>query len=94
MATKLRLGDQASNTSPLAIVPTTKGPPHIGAAGWLFYIDASNLLLTRLVPGKLEVRANAEPSSGRPTRSRRASWSAPTTAVSRSFAVCATRSVP
>jgi hypothetical protein len=42
--------------SPLAIVPTTKGPPHIGAAGWLFHVDASNLLLTRLVPGKHESR--------------------------------------
>src|SRR5439155_6294312 len=37
--------------SPLAIVPTTKGPPHIGASGWLFHIDASNLLLTRMTPG-------------------------------------------
>jgi hypothetical protein len=42
--------------SPLALVPTTKGPPHIGASGWLFHIDASNLLLSRLVPGALEVR--------------------------------------
>jgi hypothetical protein len=50
--------------SPLAIVPTRKGPPHIGAAGWLFHVDASNLLLTRMVPGKVEVRADAEPSSG------------------------------
>ena len=40
--------------SPLAVVPTTKGPPHIGAAGWLFHIDASNLLLTRMTPGTLE----------------------------------------
>jgi hypothetical protein len=37
--------------SPLAVVPTTKGPPHIGASGWLFHIDASNLLLTRMMPG-------------------------------------------
>ena len=42
--------------SPLAIVPTTKGPPHIGASGWLFHIDASNLLLTRMVPGTMEPR--------------------------------------
>ncbi len=40
--------------SPLAVVPTTKGPPHIGASGWLFHIDASNLLLTRMTPGKSE----------------------------------------
>ena len=42
--------------SPLAIVPTTKGPPHIGASGWLFHIDASNLLLTRMIPGRAEGR--------------------------------------
>jgi hypothetical protein len=47
--------------SPLAIVPTTKGPPHIGASGWLFHIDASNLLLTRLVPGALEIRPGVDP---------------------------------
>ena len=41
-------------TSPLAIVPTTKGPPHIGTSGWLFHIDASNLLLTRMTPGLLD----------------------------------------
>jgi hypothetical protein len=40
-------------TSPLAIVPTTKGPPHIGSSGWLFHVDASNLLLTRMTPGLL-----------------------------------------
>jgi alpha-mannosidase len=43
--------------SPLAIVPTTKGPPHIGASGWLFHVDASNLLLTRLTPGLMNGRA-------------------------------------
>jgi hypothetical protein len=40
-------------TSPLAIVPTAKGPPHIGSSGWLFHVDASNLLLTRMTPGLL-----------------------------------------
>jgi hypothetical protein len=40
--------------SPLAVVPTTKGPPHIGASGWLFHVDAPNLLLTRMTPGKSE----------------------------------------
>jgi hypothetical protein len=50
--------------SPLAIVPTSKGPPHIGAAGWLFHVDASNMLLTRLLPGKMEIRADEEPSPG------------------------------
>jgi hypothetical protein len=42
--------------SPLAIVPTTKGPPHIGTSGWLFHIDASNLLLTRMMPGRMEAQ--------------------------------------
>jgi hypothetical protein len=51
--------------SPLAIVATSKGPPHIGAAGWLFHVDASNLLLTRMTPGKMEALAEgAEPPSG------------------------------
>ncbi len=37
--------------SPVAVVPTSKGPPHVGASGWLFHLDASNLLLTRMTPG-------------------------------------------
>ena len=48
-------------TSPLAVVPTTKGPPHIGASGWLFHIDASNLLLTRMTPGLLASRERERP---------------------------------
>lgn len=36
--------------SPLAVVPTTKGPPHIGPTGWLFHVDAPNLLLLNLRP--------------------------------------------
>jgi hypothetical protein len=36
--------------SPLAIVPTTKGPPHIGPSGWLFHVDAPNLVLIGLKP--------------------------------------------
>lgn len=50
--------------SPVAIVPTTKGPPHVGASGWLFHIDAPNLLLTRMIPGVMEAPgagANKEP---------------------------------
>src|SRR4029077_601374 len=39
---------------PAVVVPTTKGPPHIGATGWLFHLDAPNLLLSRLIPGGLE----------------------------------------
>lgn len=49
-------------TSPIAVVPTTKGPPHIGASGWLFHLDAMNLLLTRMMPGAMELRGDeAEP---------------------------------
>jgi hypothetical protein len=40
--------------TPVTVVPTTKGPPHIGAKGWLFHLDASNLLLTSMHPGGLE----------------------------------------
>jgi hypothetical protein len=36
--------------TPVPVVPTTKGPPHVGAAGWLFHLDASNLLLTGVRP--------------------------------------------
>jgi hypothetical protein len=36
--------------SPLAIVPTRKGPPHIGPSGWLFHVDSPNLLLVNLRP--------------------------------------------
>lgn len=41
-------------SSPIAVVPTSKGPPHVGASGWLFHLDTPNLLMTRMVPGKLE----------------------------------------
>ena len=36
--------------TPVTVVPTTKGPPHIGATGWLFHLDAPNVLLTSLRP--------------------------------------------
>jgi hypothetical protein len=36
--------------SPVTVMPTADGPPHIGAAGWLFHLDAPNLLLTRMWP--------------------------------------------
>lgn len=36
--------------SPLGVVPTTKGPPHIGPSGWLFHVDSPNLLLINLRP--------------------------------------------
>jgi hypothetical protein len=36
--------------TPATIVPTAKGPPHIGDSGWLFHLDAPNLLLTSMRP--------------------------------------------
>jgi hypothetical protein len=36
--------------TPVPVVPTAKGPPHIGATGWLFHLDASNLLLNGVRP--------------------------------------------
>jgi hypothetical protein len=36
--------------SPAPLVSTDRGPPHIGATGWLFHLDAPNLLLTSLRP--------------------------------------------
>jgi alpha-mannosidase len=36
--------------TPITVVPTTKGPPHVGSAGWLFHLDAPNLMLTSLRP--------------------------------------------
>jgi hypothetical protein len=36
--------------SPLAVLPTTKGPPHIGPTGWLFHLDSPNLLLLNMRP--------------------------------------------
>lgn len=36
--------------TPAPVVATTQGPPHIGAEGWLFHLDAPNLLLTSLRP--------------------------------------------
>jgi hypothetical protein len=36
--------------TPVAVVPTAKGPPPVGSAGWLFHLDAPNLLLTSLWP--------------------------------------------
>src|SRR5712692_3829592 len=36
--------------TPVVVVPTAQGPPHVGATGWLAHLDASNLLLTSLRP--------------------------------------------
>ena len=37
--------------TPPVVIPVAKGPPHVGASGWLFHLDAPNLLLTTLRPG-------------------------------------------
>ncbi len=52
--------------SPLAQVPTTKGPPHIGSSGWLFHMDMPNFLITRLLPGKRETRPEGTPAPTEP----------------------------
>jgi hypothetical protein len=44
--------------TPATVVATTKGPPHVGAKGWLFHLDVSNLLLTRMWPGGQEMQAD------------------------------------
>jgi len=36
--------------TPVPLLATSKGPPHIGASGWLFHLDAANLLLTSMKP--------------------------------------------
>ncbi len=46
--------------TPVPLVPTTKGPPHVGAKGWLFHLDAPNLLLTGMRPGGREAPAEGE----------------------------------
>jgi hypothetical protein len=38
------------SVTPVTVVPVAKGPPHIGATGWLFHLDAPNLVLTGLRP--------------------------------------------
>jgi hypothetical protein len=36
--------------TPVPLVPTSKGPPHIGTSGWLFHLDAPNLMLMDVRP--------------------------------------------
>lgn len=52
--------------SPVAMVPTTKGPPHVGESGWLFHLDVPNLLLTRMVPGALEATTDEAETKSEP----------------------------
>jgi hypothetical protein len=37
--------------TPVPHIFTTKGPPHVGASGWLYHLDTLNLLLTSMRPG-------------------------------------------
>lgn len=36
--------------TPVPMVATSKGPPHVGPSGWLFHLDAPNVMLTSLRP--------------------------------------------
>jgi alpha-mannosidase len=36
--------------TPVLVMPTAKGPPHIGASGWLMHLDAENVLVTSVRP--------------------------------------------
>jgi hypothetical protein len=38
--------------SPASVVETSKGPPHVGASGWLFHLDAPNVVLSTLRPAE------------------------------------------
>jgi hypothetical protein len=39
-------------TSPVPLVATPSGPPHVGTSGWLFHVDAPNVLLHSLRPSE------------------------------------------
>lgn len=39
-------------SSPVGLVELDQGPPHVGAAGWLYHLDMNNLLLTSLRPAR------------------------------------------
>jgi hypothetical protein len=36
--------------TPVPVVPMAQGPPHVGSAGWLFHLDAPNLVLSSFRP--------------------------------------------
>jgi hypothetical protein len=38
--------------SPATLVETAKGPPHVGSSGWLFHLDAPNVVLSTLRPAE------------------------------------------
>jgi hypothetical protein len=50
--------------TPVSMVATPKGPPHIGAKGWLYHLDRPNLLLTGMRPGGQENTAAAMDGTG------------------------------
>ena len=37
-------------TGPVPLVPVAKGPPHVGATGWLFHLDMPNIALLGMRP--------------------------------------------
>ncbi len=41
-------------TTPAPVTATVQGPPHVGDTGWLFHLDATNVLLLSLRPGEGE----------------------------------------
>jgi hypothetical protein len=36
--------------TPVPVVAVDRGPPHVGATGWLFHLDAANLVLSGMRP--------------------------------------------
>ena len=53
--------------SPVEVIPTTKGPPHIGPSGWLFHVDSPNILMLSMRPsgdGKRAFIATFQETSG------------------------------
>jgi hypothetical protein len=53
--------------TPTPLVPTSNGPPHIGATGWLFHLDTPSLALLSMRPGAREVPSE----DGSPPRDQR-----------------------
>jgi hypothetical protein len=41
--------------TPVPFVATAKGPPHVGATGWLYHLDTTHLLMLGMRPGGVEV---------------------------------------
>ncbi|MFO0970153.1 MAG: hypothetical protein U0793_31770 [Gemmataceae bacterium] len=74
--------------SPVAVVPTTKGPPHIGDSGWLFHLDAPNLVMTRLTPGAVELPGYSSATTEQEPGAEPASEPAAKTAVTARLFEC------